>query len=89
MKLFILEAQKFYSDGHIKHPEWKGKFDHIGYVKKVFKSMNEAAEYYDIHHPKMRKLNSFGTWRSDWDPQTDLRYVVREYSGEYLKIEEF
>ena len=87
--MYVLEVQKFYPDGHILHPEWLGKFDHIGYIKKIFNTKKQAAEYYDLYNPNMRKLNINNTWNSDWDPVTYLRYVVREYNGEYLKIQEF
>ncbi len=35
---YILEVQKFNSDGHIMHPEWNGKCEHLGYMNKVFKT---------------------------------------------------
>jgi hypothetical protein len=28
-------------------------------------------------------------WCSDWDPQTNLLYVIRKYTGEFLKISHF
>lgn len=86
---YVLEVQRFDPYGHLSHPEWNGKYEHIGYMNKVFKTKNEAAEYYNTHNPHMRRLNAYSTWRSDWDSETHLRYIVRQYGGEYLKIEAF
>jgi hypothetical protein len=35
---FILEVQYFNIDGHLNHPEWNGKSEHIGYMNKLFKT---------------------------------------------------
>ena len=86
MPFYILEVQKFYNNGHIIYPEYNGKFEHIGYINKLFRTKKEAGDYYDQFHPHMRRLNAHKTWRSDCAPNTNLRYVVREYSGEFLKI---
>ena len=53
-----------------------GKFVHVGYVKKQFLTQKAAVEYYNAHNPHMRALNAHGTWKSDWDPNTQLRYIV-------------
>lgn len=37
----------------------------------------------------MRSLNAHGTWVSDWDPITYLRYVLRKYNGETMNIPPF
>ncbi len=86
---YILEVQRFDSDGHITHPEWNGKFEHIGYMNILFRTKKEASDYYDNFNTHMRSLNAHNSWYSDWDPNTRLRYVVRNYSGEYLKISPF
>jgi len=39
---YILEVQKFYPDGHILHPEWNGKSEHIGYMNKIFPTKQMA-----------------------------------------------
>jgi hypothetical protein len=54
------------------------KLVHVGYMDKVFPTKEEAAEYYDKHNPHARGLNAHGKWRSDWDPETHLMYVVIE-----------
>ena len=86
---YILEVQHFYSDGHKIHPEWNGKSEHIGYMNKIFKSKQEASDYYDRFNSHMRSLNAHKTWRSDWDPKTGLMYIVRERFCEYLKLPAF
>ena len=85
---YILEVQKFNSDGHITHPEWNGKCEHLGYMNKVFKTQQEACDYYNKFNPHMRSL-TLNTCRSDWDPSTNLLYIVRERFYEYLKISPF
>ena len=86
---YILEVQRFDPNGHILYPEWNGKSEHIGYMNKVFITKKEAAEYYDLHNPHMRKLNLHRTWAYDNDPNTNLQYIVREHYYEYLKIPPF
>jgi len=55
-----------------------GKYEHIGYMQSNFSTTLEACQYYDKHNPHMRKLNAFKTFKSDWDPETYLFYIVRE-----------
>jgi hypothetical protein len=77
---FILEVQKFNSDG---------KNEHVGYIDKVFNSKSEARDYYDKYNSHMLSLNAYNNWRSEMDPNTNLIYVVREHLNEYLKIAPF
>lgn len=87
---YILEVQKFNINGHNAYPEWNGKSEHIGYINKVFKTKQEASDYYDKFNPHMRSLNAHKNWCSDWDPTNScLMYIVREYFYEYLKITPF
>lgn len=86
---YVLEVQRFDSDGHIIHPEWNGKSEHIGYMNKMFRTKQAACDYYDKFNPHMRSLNAHNTWCSDWDPKSCLRYIVRKYYGEYLKVSPF
>ncbi len=90
---YILEAQQFYPDGFTLHPEWNGLYEHIGYINKIFTTKKEACAYYDKYNKHMRKLNAnntlSGMLRSDYDPETKILYVVREYGGEYLKLPPF
>jgi len=87
--MYILEVQRMYIDGHILHPEWNGKSEHIGYMNKLFKTKQKACDYYDSFNPHLRSLNAHKNWCSDWDPATNLMYIVREYFYEYLKIPPF
>jgi hypothetical protein len=86
---YILEVQKVYPDGHLLHPEWNGKNEHLGYINMIFKTKKQACDYYDKHNPHLRPLNAHNTYRSDWDTETYIEYVIREYGGEYLKIPPF
>ena len=65
------------------------KLVHVGYMDKVFPTKEEAAEYYDKHNPHARGLNAHGKWRSDWDPETHLMYIVRECYSEHRNIPPF
>jgi len=86
---YILEVQRFIMDGHITHPEWNGKKEHVGYMNKIFKTKKEACDYYAFYHKNMRTISAEYNWCSDWDADTKLLYVVRRYTGEYLKIDVF
>ncbi len=86
---YVLEVQKFNSYGHKEHPEWHGKSEHIGYMNKIFMTKQEASDYYDQCNPHMRSLNAHQNWCSDSDPNSGLRYIVREYQCEYRKIPPF
>ncbi len=56
-----------------------GNIKHIGYMKGKFKTKKDAVSYYDRHNPHMRSLNGYGyNYRSDWDPNTKLLYIVRD-----------
>lgn len=79
MTLWVLECQKFVDQG----------FLHVGYLDKIFKTKQAAADYYDkyIGGPEgMRNLNGFGKWCSDWGRIDRLRYVVRTYNEEICNI---
>lgn len=77
---YVLEVVRFITD----RGEWEakgGKFEHVGYMRAVFRTKEAAAAYYDRHNPNRRKLNAHNTWKSDWDPETHLLYIVRENHG--------
>lgn len=78
--MYVLEVQKLLDSG---------KYLHLGYMDKIFIDKYEASMYYDNHNKHMRKLHAFYTYRSDWDPDTKLRYLIRDYSGEQLTISPF
>ena len=86
---YILEVQKFNPYGNKSYHEWNGKSDHIGYINKLFKTKQEASDYYDKFNPHMRSLNSQKNWCSDWDPNTCLMYIVRRHFYESLKVPPF
>lgn len=91
---YILEVQKFNIDDHTDYrhyvyPECNRRSEHIGYMKKLFKTEQEACDYYDKFNPHMRSLNAHKNWCSDMDPSSGLMYIVREHFYEYLKITPF
>ena len=78
--VYILEVQQYFING---------KSEHIGYVNKLFKTKQQACDYYDKYNPLMRSLNAHNNWCSDWNPETYLMYIVREHFYEHLKIPPF
>lgn len=82
--LYVLEVVRFITeeDGPDGWLSKGGKLEHVGYMKAKFKTKKDACSYYDRHNPRMRSLNAHGTWQSDWDPRTNLLYIVRkDYGG--------
>jgi len=77
---YVLEVCEFIidEDGDDGWLAQGGKFKHIGYMKGHFKTKKDAVSYYDRHNPHMRSLNAHNTYKSDWDPNTKLLYIVRE-----------
>ena len=77
---FVLEVVRFIQD----RDEWMakdGKLEHVGYMRAHFRTKKDAASYYHRHNPHMRGLNAHNTWKSDWDPTTSLKYIVRKDHG--------
>jgi hypothetical protein len=62
---------------------------HVGYMNIIFRTKKEACQYYDRRNPNMRKINYHGTYKSDWDPETRLFYVVCANHGYELTIDTF
>ena len=79
-KTYVLEVIKFISksDGPDGWINKGGTQEHVGYMKAKFKSKEDACSYYNRHNPHLRKINAHGTFKSDWDPETKLFYIVRE-----------
>jgi len=79
-KYYVLEVLEFITqkDGDDGWLAQCGKIKHIGYMRKKFETKKQAVMYYDKHNPHMRSLNAHGNYRSDWDPNTKLLYIVRD-----------
>lgn len=77
--MYILEVVKFE----------KKLFTHVGYMKIRFKDKNSACIYYDAHNKHMRPLNAHNNFKSDWDPNTKLAYIVRKDYSMPLTIDTF
>ena len=78
--IYVLEVLEFITEeeGDNGWLAQGGKHKHIGYMKGHFKTKKDAVSYYDRHNPHMRSLNAHNTYKSDWDPNTKLFYIVRE-----------
>ncbi len=89
--LYVLEVLQILDDGD-GEDGWKkqgGKFKHIGYMKGKFKKKKDAVSYYDRHNPHLRSLNAHNNYKSDWDPETKLFYIVRDDYGIIATIDCF
>lgn len=89
--LYVLEVLQILDDGD-GEDGWKkqgGKFKHIGYMKGLFKRKKDAVSYYDRHNPNLRSLNAHNNYKSDWDPETKLFYIVRDDYGIIATIDCF
>ena len=77
---YVLEVCEFITEkeGNNGWIELGSKIKHFGYMKGKFKTKKDAVSYYDRHNPHMRSLNAYNDYRSDWDPNTKLLYIVRE-----------
>ena len=53
------------------------------------KTKKDAILYYDRHNPHMRSLNAHNNYKSDWDPNTKLLYILREDYGIIATIDPF
>ena len=72
---YVLEVAKYQLNESDNLPE----IIHVGYMKGKFKTKKDAVSYYDRHNPHMRSLNGDdNNYRSDWDPNTKLLYIVRD-----------
>ena len=78
MQIFVLEVIKFTPSSQETYGFIDGKEEHVGYMKAKFKTKEDACSYYNRYNLHMRKLNTHGDYKSDWDPNTKLFYIVRE-----------
>ena len=78
MTTYVLEVVEFIFEREGRYGQLFGKFKHIGYMKAKFKTKKDAVSYYDRHNPHMRSLNAHNNYKSDWNPNTKLLYIVRE-----------
>lgn len=85
---FVLEVVKYIPDLE-ETKRLQSRYQHLGYMEKVFKTKKDAIKYYDDNNPHMRSLNAHGTFKSDWDPETYILYIVREHYGISCTINSF
>jgi hypothetical protein len=85
-KKFVFEQQRerVFEDGHVE-------IQHVGYVKMIFCTIGDAVIYYETFNEHMTQSvrNVDGVYRSDFDPDTHMRYVLRAYTGEELTVARF
>ena len=80
MSTYVLEVVEFITEREGDNGWLKlgGKHKHIGYMKAKFKTKKDALSYYNKHNPHMKPLNAHNIYKSDWNPNTKLLYIVRE-----------
>jgi hypothetical protein len=88
MPSFILEVVQYIKDDDERRVTGAG-YSHVGYMQAHFRTKHDAASYYDRHNPHMRGLHAHTTWESDYDPTTNLAYIVRRHYGVCLTIPPF
>jgi len=90
-KFYVLEVIRFITekDGENGWLNKGSKLEHVGYMKVKFRTKKDACSYYKKCNPHMRELNAHGNYKSDWDPNTKLMYIVRKYYGIYMSIPPF
>ena len=69
---YIIEIQQLYGN----KPD---QYEYIGHIDKIFMTMKEAAEYYNVIHPGLPKLPPQRNQVSTWNPYTKQRWVIRKY----------
>jgi len=90
MMSYILEVQTTLICEELKNKNgWNGHREHLGYINKLFETKREASYYYKLYNPHMKEINAESRWCSECDPKTKFVYVIREYTGELLKIPPF
>ena len=83
---YVLEVLEFITEDDVENGR---KIKHLGYMKGKFKTKKDAVSYYDRHNPHMRSLNAHNNYKSDWDPNTKLLYIVRDDYFIYASIDCF
>ena len=84
-KSYVLEVVQFVE----KEDGENMNFKHVGYMNIKFNTKKEACDYYEKCNPHLRPLNAYGDYKSDWDPKTQLLYIVRRYYGLFSSIPPF
>lgn len=85
---YMLEVLRYIKDFDERLAK-SGCLEHVGYMTQKFATAKKAIEFYDQHNPHMRSINAHRTWCSDWDPDTMLQYIIREFHGEVGTISGF
>lgn len=90
-KFYVLEIIRFITekDGENGWLNKGTKLEHVGYMKVKFKTKKEACLYYKKYNPHTRELNAYGDYKSDWDPNTKLLYIIHKYYSIYMSIPPF
>jgi hypothetical protein len=85
-KSYVLEVVRFVTQ---KQDGENINFKHVGYMNVKFKTKKDACDYYGRCNPHLRPLNAYGDYKSDWDPETELLYIVRRYYVLFASIPPF
>ena len=60
------------------HPTGSVTFRQVGFLKPLYMTKQAAADAYNAGNPHLRAIRKESQWRSDWDPETGLRFIVRK-----------
>jgi hypothetical protein len=79
-KVYVIEFQAL---------EEEEGFKHFGYMDKLFKTKESAAEWYEsVCGSFMRSMGKDQDWCSDWGPNSKLRCVLRRFHMEHCNMTE-
>ena len=87
---YTLEVVRFNRpDGKAGEGSPMAKYTHVGYMDAHFRTKKDACSYYARHNPHMRALDAHGGRYSDWDPATELAYIIREEQSVHATVPPF
>ena len=70
----------------VQHRDKKGKYNHVGYMNRLFATEEDAAAYYAEYNPTLRPLNTNQNNTSSCNTKTNLRYKLHIYGSEDMTV---
>lgn len=89
--MWVFEVVRFIDDQQMMQM-MTAKYEHIGYMKVMFRRKKDAMMYYKDHNPHMREIvksPSTKIYYSDYDPETKLAYIIRKFCGVAMTVDPF
>ena len=84
---YIIEVQRLCETCN---PEDIGKYEHFGYINKVFTYQSKLRKYVKEHNPQLRwKGSRRSGYITSTNIETGYRYLTHIYRNEKLNLPEF